>query len=249
MLWIAKPHQHGGRGMILSTSPGVGKSDTLVDLAKDLAEFLHRGVRDGLSFDEVERGILNKVLDMGFVAANLFLQGQGDGDLGASVETADGTILYRSASAAPRPLRTIFGEHCFAAYVYSPGSKRKIELRPIDARLNLPEGKASYLLQEFSQLFCVEKAFAVGARQFATVFRQHLSVDVLEDINRTMGAQAERFLEHVPTPPQAEEGAILVTTADNKGVPLVREDAEQVPVFESKERPGNRRMATLGCGH
>lgn len=51
----------------------------------------------------------------------------------------------------------------------------------------------------------------------------------------------------MPTPPRVEEGAILVTTADNKGVPLVREDAEQVPVFESKERPGNRRMATLGC--
>jgi hypothetical protein len=233
--------------MILSASPGVGKSDTLVDLAKGLTEFIQRGVRDGLSFDEVERGILNQVLDMGFVAANLFLEGQGDGDLGASVETADGTILYRSESAVQRPLRTIFGEHCFAAYVYSPGSKRKIALRPIDARLNLPEGKASYLLQEFSQLFCVEKAFAVGARQFATVFRQQLSVDVLEDINRAMGAQAEPFLEHVPTPPRAEEGAILVTTADNKGVPLVREDAEQVPVFESKERPGNRRMATLGC--
>jgi hypothetical protein len=233
--------------MILSTSPGVGKSDILLDLAKDLTAFLRRGVRDGLSFDEVERGIFGKVLDMGFAAANLFLEAQGDGDLGASVETAEGTILYRSESAVPRPLRTIFGVHCFAAYVYSPGSKQKIELKPIDARLHLPEGKASYLLQEFSQLFCVEKAFAVGARQFETVFRQQLSVDVLEDINRAMGAQAERFLEHVPTPPRAEEGAILVTTADNKGVPLVREDAEQVPVFEKKERPGNRRMATLGC--
>src|SRR5205807_9422956 len=62
----------------------------------------------------------------------------------------------------------------------------------------------------------------VGARQFATVFRQQLSVDVLEDINRAMGAQAEPFLEHVPTPPRAEEGAILVTTADNKGVPQDR---------------------------
>jgi hypothetical protein len=233
--------------MILSTSPGVGKSDTLVDLANDLSAFLRRGVRDGLSFDEVERGILEKVLDMGFAAANLFLEAQGDGDLGASVETEDGTILYRSASVAQRPLRTIFGVHSFEAYVYSPGCNRKIELRPIDARLNLPEGKASYLLQEFSQLFCVEKAFAVGARQFETVFRQQLSVDVLEDINRAMGTQAERFLEHMPTPPRAEEGVILVTTADNKGVPLVREDAEKIPVFEQKERPGNRRMATLGC--
>jgi hypothetical protein len=146
-----------------------------------------------------------------------------------------------------RPLRTIFGEHAVQAYVYSQGSKRKIELKPVDARVNLPEGKASYLLQEFSQVFCVEKAFRVGSRQFETVFRQKLSVDVLEDMNRALGAQAARFLDSLPTPPPAEEGAILVATADGKGVPLVREDALQVPAFEEKERPGNRRMATLGC--
>ena len=39
----------------------------------------------------------------------------------------------------------------------------------------------------------------------------------------------------------------LVTTADGKGVPLVKEDAAKVPAFDKKERPGNRRMATLGC--
>ena len=125
---------------------------------------------------------------------------------------------------------------------------RKIELRPIDARLNLPEGKASPLLEEFSQLFCVEKAFGVGARQFEVVFGQKLSVDVLEDINRRMGDQAERFLATLPKPPAKEEGELMVLTGDGKGVPLVKKDAQQVPVFEEKnERPGNRRMATLAC--
>lgn len=233
--------------MILTASPALGKAEVLVALAQDLAGFVRRGVQEGSSFDEIERGILGKVLDLGSAAVGLFLEAQGNGDLGPSVQVDDGRTLYRSASVQKRPLRTIFGAHCFEAYVYAAGSKRPIELRPIDARLNLPEGKASYLLQEFSQLFCVEKAFAVGARQFATVFRQQLSVDVLEAINRTLGEQADRFLEDVPLPPPAEEGPILVATADGKGVPLVREDAEQVPAFERKERPGNRRLATLGC--
>jgi hypothetical protein len=233
--------------MILATSPALDKADVLVALAQDLAAFVRQGVRGGSSLDDIERGTLRKVLDLGAAAVGLFLAAQGDGDLGPCVEVDDGRTLYRSAAVEQRPVRTIFGEHAFAAFVYAAGSKRKIELRPIDARLNLPEGKASYLLQEFSQLFCIEKAFAVGARQFETVFRQKLSVDVLEDINRALGAQADPFLENVPVPPPAEEGAILVTTADGKGVPLVRADAEQVPVFEPKERPGNRRMATLGC--
>jgi hypothetical protein len=234
--------------MIVASSQVVGKSDaTLIALAEDLAGFVRRSVQEGSSLDKVERGVLGKVLDMGLAAVEFFLAAQGDGDLGAEVEVEDGRTLYRSESVEKRPLRTIFGEHSFEAYVYSAGSKRKIELRPIDARLNLPEGKASYLLQEFSQLFCVEKAFAVGGRQFETVFRQKLSVDVLEDINRALGEQADRFVDDLPVPPRAEEGVILVATADGKGVPLVRADAQQVPAFEQKERPGNRRMATLGC--
>jgi hypothetical protein len=233
--------------MILASSPSLDKADALVTLAEDLVAFVRRGAQDGSSLNDIERGVLDKVLDLGRAAVELFLAAQGDGDLGPSVQTQDGRVLQRSDAVEKRPLRTVFGEQTLKAYVYASGSKRKIELRPIDARINLPAGKASYLLQDFSQLFCVEKAFAVGSRQFQAVFRQQLSVDVLEDINRAMGEQADRFLDELPPPPSAEEGAIVVATADGKGVPLVREDAQKVPAFEQKERPGNRRMATLGC--
>jgi hypothetical protein len=233
--------------MILASSLNLGKSDTLANLVEDLTVFVRQSAQDGSSLDDVERGVFSRLLDLGKAAVDLFLNAQGDGDLGDSIATENGTVLHRSDAVMERPLRTIFGAQTLRAYVYSQGSKRKIELRPIDARINLPEGKASYLLQEFSQLFCVEKAFRVGARQFETVFRQKLSVDVLEDINRAMGQQADHFLDGLAPPLAAEEGDILVATADGKGVPLVRDDAQKVPVFEDKERPGNRRMATLGC--
>jgi hypothetical protein len=233
--------------MIVASSLQVGKADSLVRMAENLTGFVQQAVKEGASLDHLERGALQRVLEIGHAAVNMFLEAQGDGDLGDSVTTAEDTVLYRSDTIMTRPVRTIFGEHAFQAYVYSQGCKRKLELRPIDARLNLPEGKASYLLQEFSQLFCVEKAFGVGARQFETVFGQKLSVAVLEEINRDMGRQAEQFLDVLPQPPVQEEGAILVTTADGKGVPLVKADAGKVPAFDEKERPGNRRMATLGC--
>lgn len=233
--------------MILASSLNCCKTDTLVNLAEDLTVFVRQAVQEGAELDTVERGALARVLAIGLAAVDLFLAAQGDGDLGPTVTGEDEVVLHRSDAVMERPLRTIFGEHTVHAYVYSRGSKRKIELRPIDARLNLPEGKASYLLQEYTQLFCVEKAFRVGARQFETVFEQKLSVDVLEDINRALGEQADRFLDQLSPPPANEEGAILVTTADGKGVPLVKEDAQTVPAFDKKERPGNRRMATLGC--
>src|SRR5271166_5107479 len=221
--------------VIVASSLNLGKADSLVKLAEDLVGFVRQAVQEGASLDHLERGALRRVLDMGHAAVDMFLEAQGNGDLGDSVITAENTVLYRSDTILTHPLRTIFGEHSFKAYVYAQGSKRKIELRPIAARLNLPEGKASYLLQEFSQLFCVEKAFGVGTRQFEAVFGQKLSVDVLEDINRDMGQQAERFLDVLPKPPAKEEGEILVTTADGKGVPLVKKDAQQVPAFDEKE--------------
>jgi hypothetical protein len=233
--------------MILASSLNLDKTDALVNLADDLAVFVRQAVQEGSDLDTVERGAFARVLDIGRAAVDLFLDAQGDGDLGSSVIGKEDLVLHRSDSVQKRPLRTIFGEHAVQAYVYSRGSKTKIELRPIDARINLPEGKASYLLQEFTQLFCIEKAFRVGARQFETVFGQKLSVDVLEDINRALGEQADRFLDQLPKPPAQKEGALLVTTADGKGVPLVKEDAQKVPAFDNKERPGNRRMATLGC--
>jgi hypothetical protein len=247
MLLAFNNHSHGGRGMILASAPTLGKSNRLVTLAQELGQFVAKAVEGAASFDHLERGIWAQVLQMGRAAVDLFLDAQGTGDLDETVSIAGGPTLYRSPSVQVRELRSIFGEHSFQSYVYAQGPHEKIELRPIDARLQLPKGKASYLLQEFSQLFCIDKAFGVGAEQFALVFQQQLAVDTLERINRTMGTQAEEFLEQLPMPPAKDEAQILVVTADGKGVPLVRADAQQVPAFEDKERPGNRRMATLGC--
>lgn len=234
--------------MILSPSSKSDKSDQIAIMADDLTVFVRQSVQNGSTLDAVERGLFQRLLAMGKASLDLFLNAQGDGDLGPNIQAAEDLLLYRSETTQPRELRSIFGEHEFESFVYSRGPKQKIELRPIDARLNLPDGKASYLLQEFSQLFCVEKAFGVGARQFEAVFGQKISVSVLEDINRDMGAQADQFLnEQLPKPKAEDEGELLILTGDAKGVPLVKADAQKVPAFDKKERPGNRRMATLGC--
>src|SRR5205085_6414767 len=138
---------HGGRRMIFASSSDRGKTDALVNLTDDLTAFVRQAVQEGSELDAVERGVFARLLHMGRVAIELFLDGQGDGDLGTSVTTASGSVLHRSATVQERPLRTIFGEHAVRAYVYALGSQKKIALRPIDARLNLPTGKASYLLQ------------------------------------------------------------------------------------------------------
>ena len=61
-----------------------------------------------------------------------------------------------------------------------------------------------------------------------------------------MGAAADEILQNRAAPPKSEEGSILVMTADGKGVPLVKSDAQRLRAFDEKAvRPGNRRISTV----
>ena len=223
------------------------KSKSLVEMAEQLEAEVREAAREGKSLYEMEKDIFARALQIGHAALEQLLILQGDGDLGESVVTAEGRRLERSEEAVDRPLRTVFGEHTIRAYVYAAGAHQAIELRPVDARLSLPPGRCSYFFEEFSQYFCVDQAFGQASQGLVTVLRQEVSVNLLERINRRMGEQAEGFLDRLPTPPAEEEGELLVFTADGKGVPLVKADAQRVPAFDKAKRPGNRRMATLAA--
>ena len=232
--------------MIVSHTLQIDKSASLMEIAAQLQAYVEQAAGDGRPLHEVERKVFDTVLQIGYAATEQFLCGQGDGDLGPATTTEQGQILYRSDTRVNRPLRTVFGLHSIQAFVYAPDSHQKIALRPVDARLQLPEGRASYLFEEFSQYFCVDQAFGQASGSLDCVLRQRVSVDSLECINKRLGEQADEFLDELPTPASNEEGEILVFTGDAKGVPMVSEDAASWAAFEQQpDRPGNRRMATL----
>ena len=142
--------------MMISELVAQDKGVSIVELAGKLEQSVRRAAEDGEDLHDLEQKILGSVLLLGRRCVDQFLRLQGDGDLGKTVRTPDERILKRSDEPAERRIRTVFGEHHFSAYTYARGPKKKIELRPIDARMSLPEGEYSYLLQEFSQYFCIE---------------------------------------------------------------------------------------------
>lgn len=210
---------------------------------QQLLELVRRSVAEGAPFALFEVELMKLLVTLGRDSVDLVLASQGDGDLGPTVEI-DGVTLARSEKPHVRELRTLFGNHVFHAYVYGRDLDRKIEARPIDARLQLSEGKFSPRFVEVSQMLCVETAFARAAEMLELVFGTAVSVNSLERSNRELGTQAEEFLQQLPVPKAVDEGEVLVVTADGKGVPMVR-DAVKVPAFERREHPGNRKMATL----
>ncbi len=231
--------------MRIASDVEFGKSVSVTQLAGELERCVRQGAEDGRPLHEVEQTIHETVLRMGHAAMKLFLELQPDGDLGPTFTTEEGSTLKRSPGLARRPLQTVFGRFGIQAYVYSRGANRRIELRPADARMQLPDSYASYLFEELSQYFCVNDAFGPDRDAIDRVFRQSVSVETLERINRRVGLQAEAYLEELAAPPAPDEGELLVLTGDGKGVPLIQTDAKRVPMFDGELRRGNRRMATL----
>jgi hypothetical protein len=231
--------------MRIASGSETDKVHSVVELAGELESCVRRAAEQGQPLHEIEQVIHESVLRMGHEAMKLFLALQPDGDLGPTVSTDEGTTLQRSPAPVRRPLQTVFGSFDIDAYVYSRGTNRRIELRPVDVRLQLPDSYASYLFEELSQYFCVHDAFGPGRDTMQRVFRQSVSVETLERINRRVGLQAEAYLDEMAAPPAADEGELLVLTGDGKGVPLIQADAKRVPLFDGELRRGNRRMATL----
>lgn len=227
----------------------ISKVEIVARLAEHLIPLAREASTAGLLIQDFERGLFGGLLAVGRQVMDAYLEAQGNGDQGATVARED-KALHRSELPACRPLRTIFGEHQFMAYVYRVGAdlKSQIVLRPVDERLGLTADRYSPLLQEFSMMFCCEQAFHGSVDAFFQVFGHKLSVDTLEKISVRMAERADTFLQNRAAPSPTEEGELLVMTADGKGVPLVRQDAQRLRAFEEKpQRPGNRRMATLAA--
>ena len=127
---------------MISTETQFGKAS---ELASGLETFVQAAARDGIALHEVEQKVHETVLQIGYAAMKLLIDLQPDGNLGPTVETSDGVTLRRSDETVGRPLQTIFGRFEIPGFVYSRGANRKIELRPVDARLQLPNSYGSYL--------------------------------------------------------------------------------------------------------
>ncbi len=234
--------------MILTKDSVYGKTvHEIRDQLEQLLQFVDKAAQDAIPLYDVERHVFDEALKLGHQCVEVFISHQGNGDLGEEVTHGDRT-LYRSSFPHSRSLRTVFGEHAFEQFVYSRGANRKIELKPLDARMGLSGHVHSYLMEEFSQMFCVESAFALSVKNLTQVFGGTFSVNTLELTSQRMGAQAEPFLDNIPKPDPKAEGKLLIGSADGKGVPMILEKTKQKPAMDdSQERPGNRKMATIAA--
>ena len=215
----------------------------------ELESWVAEAAREGTAAHVVERHLFRQMLALGAELFGAFLRSVGPGDLGPAATLEDGRAVRRLPEPRERRLVTVFGEFSIPRHVYGTREGQKIELVPTDQRLRLPEGEVSYLLQGWSQLLGVEQAFGTVARTLEAILGLGQPVDTPERGNRHMAGAAAAFRAAQPAPDPEAEGALLVASEDNKGVPMVR-PATAAPAGAHRrkgEKANKKQMACVGC--
>lgn len=187
---------------------------------------------EGKRIDEVERTIFDGLLAMGHSLLSGFVAKAGDGDAGETIVHEE-QEQRRYADRHTRKYRSIFGVIEIERYVYGSREGQKIQWVPLDAKLGLPAGEQSYVLEDWLQRMCIKDAFCESVDSLRELLGIKSSTRAAEVMNRNMGAFTTSFWCSQPVPDLKTEEEFLVVTADGKGVPM--------------RRPLQERLRELSC--
>ena len=225
------------------------ENSDLLALLQEMQHTVCEAAHQGTPIHEVEKTVWRLILQMGHTLFLQFLAYLGTGDLGESVTLPDGSVCQRLAALHSRRYVSIFGEFLLQRTVYGSREGQKIDFVPLDNRLQLPDSVFSYVLQDWDQSLCVEEAFRQASSTVARMLGLQQSVDSLERMNTQMAESVEAFRAERVLPPPADEGEIVVGSADGKGVVMRRAAGEKAPpAHRTKgEKASRKEMAIVGA--
>ncbi len=196
---------------------------------------------EGVEIHEVESGIYRRLLRLGLILLELFVLAAGTGKVGEALITGDGTV-YRYVRDTRRKYLSIFGEIAIVRSYYGKEGRRG--LFPLDARLNLPERKYSYVLQDWMASRAVETSYEKAAGWV----NKHLHLEIahrpIERVTRDCTEAVQEFMDSLPPPSEELEGPILVHTVDCKGIRM-RPDERNAQQVKTEDKPGEKKMACV----
>lgn len=123
---------------------------------------------------------------------------------------------------------------------------------PLDAQLNLPEHRYSYLLDQWAQAGIIEKAYDQATGGLSELLGLPIWKRGQEEVAREVASNSEAFYRQLAAPD--DEGPVFCAQADGKGVRMVPAEkpapaAESPPTVAPRrgkgEKPGQRREAVV----
>ncbi len=203
------------------------------------------GDAQGEQIHEVERNLFGSLLQLGKILLELFIERKGDGNVGATHRDEEGIERKLQSMRKEKVYFSIFGIVVIKRAYY--WLKDKAGVCPLDAQLNLPQTRYSYILEEWAALLGVRGSYNKVVEVLSTILRVELWSRPVEEMMMRSSEQVEGFYQEQPIPQAGSEGEILVATADGKGVPMKKKEGEGKTKVRLKkgEKRGKKKMSTV----
>ena len=163
---------------------------TILEKANSLIEYVDDAFVTGEAAHKVEESLLTQLLDMGHQCMMLLFKHYGSCDVGEKLNISNGSCLNRLPDTHKRNYLSIFGNIEVIRYVYGTKDSQKIDYIPLDAKLQLPKQKFSYLLQNWDQSLTTEMPYIKVGDTLGKVLNLTLPVSSMERINQNMNQTA-----------------------------------------------------------
>jgi hypothetical protein len=234
--------------------------DRLCKVAKAFSEMLskfRRAAEQGDAVHEVEETTWNGLIETGRELIVAYIKQQEEDIPRPKVIEHEGKTLHRLPRRRRRPYVSAFGPTPFYRDVYAQRETQRQEVVPLDAKLGMPEGNISYLLQKWSGTKCAKESYQESRATLLEILGFAPSVNCLENLVARAAEHAEVYFGQQEAVDPTTEEEILVATSDCKGVPMRHVDAprrrqgDDVPRAKGKrlkkgEKNGQKRMACVG---
>jgi hypothetical protein len=219
--------------------------DRFCKVAKVFSEVLsklQRAAERGAAVHEVEETTWSGLIETGREMIVAYIKKQEEEVPRPQVIEHEGKKLHRLPGRRRRPYVSAFGPTPFCRDVYAERETQRQEVVPLDAKLGMPEGNTSYLLQKWSGTQCVKESYQESRVTLQEILGFAPSVNCLEDIVARGAGHAEVYFDQQEAVDPTTEEEILVVTSDCKGVPMRQVDAPRSKTKQGDDLPRGKRL-------
>jgi hypothetical protein len=218
---------------------------------------IDQAAKRGDAVHEAEETTWKGLLETGREIVAEYIRGQAKEVARPDVIEHEGKQLHRLPRKRMRHYVSVFGPTPFRRDVYAVRETQRQEVVPLDAKLGLPEGDVSYLLQKWSGSKYVKESYQETRDSLLEMLGFAPSINCLEDLAAVAAEYTEEYFEAQEPVDPTTEAEIVVATSDCKGVPMRRVDAPRTRRRDDEERlkgkrlkkgekNGQKRMACVG---
>ncbi len=212
-------------------------------------ENLEQAAERDEAIHEVEQSTWDGLREVGREMIAGYIERQGEEVARPELIEHEGKKLRRLPQRRTRRYVSVFGPTPFERDVYATRETQRQEVVPLDAKLGMPEGDTSYLLQKWSGIACARQSYQEARETFLSILGFGQSVNGLEEMVERAARHADTYFAEQAPIDAKEEASILVVTSDCKGVPMRRDGDEPSPKRKrlgKGEKQGRKRMACVG---